>query len=69
MTDPAPDFLLRLRPVAGDALAVVRLRRLLKALLRSHGFRCVEIREAGREGEVAEERPDRKNESLRHNDR
>ena len=40
-----PDFLIRLRPVAGDRLAVVHLRRILKALLRGYRLRCIDARE------------------------
>lgn len=38
-------FVLTLEPLPGKLPAIVRLRRLLKRLLRSGGFRCVRIEE------------------------
>ena len=44
-TPPRPEYHLRLRAEPGMVPAVVRLRRFLKAALRSYGLRCVEVRE------------------------
>ena len=41
-----PQFLLRLEATRGDAIH--DLRSLLKTLLRRHGFRCIDCREAAR---------------------
>jgi len=41
---PPEEFTLRLRALADDAPAIVRLRRLLKSALRQWGFRCVDVR-------------------------
>jgi len=41
--DPPPDIRLVLRPLVGEVPIEIRLRRLLKALLRGYGFRCLRI--------------------------
>jgi hypothetical protein len=38
-----PDYLLRIRPLASDTPAVIRLRAALKTLLRAYQLRCVEV--------------------------
>jgi hypothetical protein len=59
---PRRQFLLLLRDAGGDVQTELRLRRLLKALLRSYSFRCVTVEElppdadgdsGGRGGDVA----------------
>jgi hypothetical protein len=47
-----PEFLLRLRALPDRTPPVIRLRRLLKALLRCYGFRAVEVRELPPENDV-----------------
>jgi hypothetical protein len=42
-SDAVPDIRLTLRPLPDAVPADVRLRRLLKRLLRSYGFRCVNV--------------------------
>ena len=43
------DFLMRLRPLPSGYPVAVRLRRVLKALLRSYQFRCVSVAEIAKE--------------------
>jgi hypothetical protein len=42
-----PEYLLRLRAAPGDVPPGRRLARLLKALLRSYGMKCLDVREIG----------------------
>ena len=46
------DYRLILRPLPGSVLAVIRLRRVLKAFLRGYGFRCVSIEEVPRKAGI-----------------
>jgi hypothetical protein len=41
MAAPQGDFWVRLRPLASDAPAIIRLRKFLKTALRSYRLKCV----------------------------
>jgi len=48
---PTPErYVLTIQSLPDEVPAIVRLRRVLKAVLRSHRFRCIEIRPAGDQG-------------------
>jgi hypothetical protein len=49
----ATTYILTLTAPAADVPPECRLRRLLKALLRRHGLRCLDVRESGRTLSVA----------------
>lgn len=42
---PARDWQLTLKPLPGPVPPVVRMRRILKSLLRTYGFRCTKVEE------------------------
>jgi hypothetical protein len=46
-----PTYRITFTPTAGPAPPVVRLRRLLKAMLRCYGFRAVSVEELPTDGE------------------
>jgi hypothetical protein len=48
-----PVYRLTLRPEPGDVPEMARLRRLLKALLRGYGLRCLSIEEVKPEADAA----------------
>ncbi len=52
-----PDYCLVLRPLRHDAPPVVRLRRVLKALLRTYAFRCVSVGEVPAGPQTAMDKP------------
>jgi hypothetical protein len=45
MAQDAPDYQITLRPEPGPVPAIVRLRKFLKAALRTYGLRCVDMAE------------------------
>jgi hypothetical protein len=50
-----PEFLLRFRTDKDAVPCVIRLRRLLKALLRIYGFRVIDVREAAQTAPASQE--------------
>jgi hypothetical protein len=48
------NYVLIIRPEPDDVPAEIRLRRFLKMALRSHGLRCIDVREAPMTGSAAD---------------
>jgi hypothetical protein len=53
MSNDRPHYLLRLVALPADAPAHVRLQRVMKALLRAYGFRCISAAEVTSEAPPA----------------
>jgi hypothetical protein len=55
---PQPEFLMRFEAERGPVPCMVRLRRLLKALLRCYGFRLVDVLPVPGDAEASPGTPD-----------